>query len=200
MSAKVHIAATQAQQRAAIDLLADAFEHDPMMQRFVNAAPSYDPSVLRRKIVAALVSSHRKSGQSLYVLQDDKGVKGAALVESHLAMWRRLLGLVLSLPKWLQLPRSVFREMNDYAKISQSGLAKKADHFIVMIAIAKSARGQGLGGQFLRDLELVCGQGLWCLDTENPQNVALYEHMGYELYDAEAIGSEQIFKFRKQVT
>ncbi len=184
----------------AIDILAEAFSGDPLMNYFTSGLPTLNTDALRRKIIRALVTSHIASGEPLYGLFQDDHLLGCATVDARLDGWRKVLGLLRCVHLWLALPISTIRKLNDYGAISKSGNPKEATHFLVMLGMATEARGKGYGGWFLRAVEAEYDPKVhWILDTENPTNIALYNHMGYEVYDEVAIRDFFIYKMQKSL-
>jgi GNAT superfamily N-acetyltransferase len=72
---------------------------------------------------------------------------------------------------------------------------REPHHFLSMLAVRPSTRGQGLGRLLLEDLHAACeshprSTGV-ALDTSNPRNLSFYERFGYHLVASLQIGGLQ---------
>ncbi|MFN3955553.1 MAG: hypothetical protein ACK4LQ_13955 [Pararhodobacter sp.] len=186
------------QHERAIAILSQAFARDPALEYFTQpAAPAARPA-LRRRLIASLVRMHLRSGHSLWGWQDGEALIGCALVEDAAAPLRRAAALLGELPALLRLPVQTLRRLNAYGAESQRRRPPGTTVFLAMIGLCDSARGQGHGAGFMRALHDGYGtRAHWALDTENADNLAFYQRLGYQLYATETLGPVRMFKMQR---
>jgi len=103
-----------------------------------------------------------------------------------------LLSLVLKLSR--RLPFKSLLKLNTYMRLTAK---KKAQHYLVMIAVKEEAQGQGFSRHLLeyciqKTNASIISEGLG-LDTENPKNISLYEHFGFQLVKTEMLQELSIY-------
>lgn len=196
---------------AASKVLIEAFAHDPAMVWF-----SEGDAARRAAVIDWIIRAHRAGGHDVWIWRHGGETIGAALVEPRPGGLRNLWGLIRTLRRFLALPRAARRRLNAYGMAARRG-APKGHRYLVMVGILGAARGTGQGRAFLAALDAQYGgaqgrkqrqkQGRkrgrergWALDTENAGNVALYEHLGYELTSTEALGPITIYRMRRAPT
>lgn len=96
-----------------------------------------------------------------------------------------------------RIPLSSLRFLNDYMRLTSSARPREPHHYLSMIGVHPDAQGQGIGKKlFLNILYEVdtnahsTGIGL---DTENPDNIALYERFGFRLVDTKCLEGMNIY-------
>lgn len=183
------------QTATAAEILAAAFAQDPVMAYFTEPAPSSARPALRRRVIASLIRLHQRSGHSLWGWRVDGALLGCAMVEDAASRWRRAGALLRELPALLRLPLPVLRRLNAYGARSQHGRPQGATLFLTMIGLGDGGRGQGHGRRFMAALHRHYGSSAhWALDTENPDNLAFYESLGYQLYATQPLGPVTLYK------
>ncbi|MDO5759207.1 MAG: GNAT family N-acetyltransferase, partial [Rhodobacterales bacterium] len=185
---------------ASIDILTEAFRDDPVMVYFSSRSGVGKDDFLLGNIIRVLVKSHMARGEPLCGYYHQGRLIGCALVDTRMSAWRTTLGALRCWRNWFALPFATIRKLAAYRAISGAGVPSGVTHFLVMIAIAPAARGMGHGGEFLRALEAASPtESYWALDTENPANVPLYEHLGYDLYDEAQLDDIRVYKMQKRL-
>ena len=183
---------------ASINILAEAFRDDPAIVYFSSRSGVGKDDLLLRKLIRTLVRSHLARGEPLWGYYHQDRLIGCALVDTRMSAWRTTLGALRCWRNWLALPFSTIRKLAAYRAISATGIPAGVTHFLVMIAIAPARRRRGHGGEFLRALEAASPSGShWALDTENPANVPLYQHLGYGLYEEAQLDDIRVYKMQK---
>lgn len=174
-----------------IQVIDDSFQHDPSFQWFANAQD-------RAKVASAVVFTHLRSGFDVWVARRGGDIVAAILVEQKQSRWRSVLGLMRCAKLWLALPRATVKRMNDYAIARRKNVPKNA-RLIAMIGVGPPhAQGQGIGSTFLRRVEArYAADRPWALDTENPNNLAIYEKLGYQKSGVQSCGPCTIYQFHK---
>ncbi len=89
------------------------------------------------------------------------------------------------------------RKVNTYMRLTTRSRPKEMHHYLICIGVAPEFMGMGLGKIMLNSIHTLVeadttsvGIGL---DTENPNNVALYEHFGYRLTGTEPLDDLTIY-------
>lgn len=186
---------TLADREQAVDLLVQAFAQDPAMVHFVGDAS--DAAHCRRCVITALVAAHHHAGAPIYLLLDGDRPIGAALVEPVTAPFRELWGVLRSWRQWRRLGWARIRRLNRYRSVSRMGVDPAAC-YLSMIGVQPGHQGRGIGRQFLVQLQQnVAAPMGWALDTENAENVLIYEKLGYRLMGRQQIGDLRIYQMHR---
>ncbi|TVX93238.1 GNAT family N-acetyltransferase [Paenibacillus agilis] len=95
----------------------------------------------------------------------------------------RLVGRLITLA--CRLPIRKIRQLNEYMQVTRSMAPNTAHHYLIIIGVAPEAQGKGIGKALLQHLlhdvdSCPISHGV-ALDTENFQNIALYEKFGFML-------------------
>jgi ribosomal protein S18 acetylase RimI-like enzyme len=88
--------------------------------------------------------------------------------------------------------------MNRYALVSRNGMPRDTRHYLVKIGVLPNHQGEGLGKCLIRKIiehTRQKGQSLG-LDTENPANVPLYQHLGFKLQGQKQLEDLTIYQMR----
>ncbi|GEM46425.1 hypothetical protein DC3_20600 [Deinococcus cellulosilyticus NBRC 106333 = KACC 11606] len=173
----------ESHKRAFVHLISAAFEKDPL---FVHLLGPEAPAGRREKLAGFLWDkAHLMAEQRLGVAQDGKLLAACLLAtpESRVTpsfpmIWRSLRLLRHFSPALLQ-------QLNAYAEQTQKHAPDVAHHYLVLIGTHPEHQGQGLGKQLMTHIMQKVKQhrtsaGL-ALDTENADNVRLYQHLGFDL-------------------
>ncbi len=180
----------------AIDILARAFQHDPLIQ---NLFPE-DTELRSRVFFQYLLRKSDLLNEKFLGIYNNGKLQGVASIETPLvknSIGKTLSFIVESLKLALKIPFRRFIFLNNYMKATLSVRPKDPHHYLVFIGIDPSVQGEGLGRAFLEAIhESVendtssIGIGL---DTENPENVPLYEYFGYKLTEKELLDPITVF-------
>lgn len=187
----------QPDQMAVSALLTEAFAADPAYAYFLDGC---SPSLMedyRARLIRFIVAYHCQSGLPVWGATLNGKLVACALVEAPGPGWRRALALVWQLPGLIgRVPLSSVQRMNQYARISRQGLPKRIRHYLIKIGVSASHQGQGLGKALITDIlgHYQQSEGMMGLDTENPDNVPLYQHLGFELHDQLTLDSLSIYR------
>lgn len=86
--------------------------------------------------------------------------------------------------------------MNRYALHSRQGLPTTFRYFLVKIGVAPGQQGQGFGKMLIDAIADHCRKldEILALDTENPANVPLYQHLGFHLHDEQMLDTLRIYR------
>lgn len=181
----------------AIDILSKAFTNDPMVRYL-------------------LQSSNATYSRSLYEMFRFSCEVRLLLNWPILGCWdtqHRLVGVAcLSLPGktvWPPALKEVYHElkacigvhattsMKEYTRKADTNRPEEPHYHLGIIGIDPKQQGHGYGGKLLRVLHKMSeahpsSTGIW-LDTENPRNVTLYQHFGYQIKALTQLGDVQIW-------
>lgn len=188
---------THANQAEACTLLSAAFADDPAYRYFLQDSPAHDIDRQRDQLVRFIVAYHYSAGRPVWGLMDGKSLLACALVETPTPVWRNTTALLRSLPSLIgKVPLASIHRMNRYAIQSREGLPNNIHHYLVKIGVAPRFQGAGYGKKLITALlEHYGGQSqILALDTENPDNVALYQHLGFHLHDEYQLETLTIYR------
>ncbi len=168
-----------AQIDSVVDVLTASFVNDPAVVQFVGNAEY--PDAARYNIIFAIANAHFRANEPIFILLRNRQVIGAALVEVRRSAIGEILSIVRTWALWRRLPKGCIKRLNTYRSLARRGSARKT-HYLTMVGIRPDLQGCGLGRKFIELLEKeVDPKRGWSLDTENPENVILYEKLGYAL-------------------
>lgn len=188
---------TNPDQAAVSALLSQAFAEDPAYEYFLSGcAPDAKARCLAR-LVRFIVAYHCQSGMPVWGVTHQGELVACALLEVPGPGWRRALALLCQLPKLIgRVPLSSVQRMNDYARVSRQNLPGAVQFYLIKIGVAANQQGQGLGKALInaildhyRQSDAILG-----LDTENPDNVPLYQHLGFQLHDQIMLDDLSIYR------
>lgn len=167
----------------ALDVLFESFHDYPVMRYFVGKHPDYD-RILRR-MIGNFVSSRVLRGDPIFAIE---------------SAGRAVAIATITPPGDRQVPPSVqesrealWRELDPDAKSRSDHLVAIWDrttlpvpqYHVNMLGVLRSHAGRGLGGRLLREVHRLskddAGSTGVSLTTEDPKNVPLYQHCGYEV-------------------
>ena len=169
----------RAQIDIAVDIITASFVKDQAMVHFVGDA--MQPDTVRHDIVVAITNAHFRAREPIFLLLRNQQAIGAALVEVRRSPGGEILSVLRSWRLWRRLPKGCIKRLNTYRALARRG-SDRTSNYLTMIGILPDLQGEGLGRQFMEQLEREIGpQRSWSLDTENPKNVPLYEKLGYTL-------------------
>ena len=112
-------------------------------------------------------------------------------------LFLRPLFILKSIQLIFGIPFRAFNLINQYMKLTMSVRPEEPHHYLVFIGVKPEFQNMGFGRKLLEHIhEMVdsdpnsTGIGL---DTENPENVSLYKHFGYELISESKLGNLTIY-------
>jgi len=192
----------QTRQAEAIDIWRKAFAEDPMFQSLFQGESQTEADALRRDFCSFILNKGILLRGQLIGVCENGVLKCAACIEHPGSMTGA--GLLLrprflcdAFGLFLRMPRRSFTLMNRYMRLTQSVRPPSPHHYLVLIGVDPDHQGRGFGRLLLEHIhELVdwdpvtSGIGL---DTENPDNVKLYERFGYRLTAAKPLGDIMVY-------
>ena len=177
-----------------VDVFADAFAGYPVMRFTVGSEG--DVEARERRLVRLFVTRRVLRGGPMY-----------GVAEKHAG--HNLAGaMLLTLPvepdppaEVAQISEEAWRELGDEARRRYDAYAVAGStfftslplhHHLNMIGVRRAHKGAGLGGRLLNAARTLAegdpqSAGV-SLTTENPRNVDLYQHFGYEVVGHAAVG------------
>jgi ribosomal protein S18 acetylase RimI-like enzyme len=173
----------------AVDVLVAAFARDPLVAALFpdGAARARATPILFRAVLASDIRLGRVWGAG--------SGTGAATGLTGVAVWhvpgdrsRSLRGMLESLGGQLRLlPWAARlahgREVQDHVeRLQKAGGARDRAH-LYFLGVAPAAQGQGVASSLVRPV-LAEHPAAWT-ETQNPANVALYEHLGFRVFGLE---------------
>jgi ribosomal protein S18 acetylase RimI-like enzyme len=166
-----------------VDVLCESFFNYPVM-RFVLGSNAADYEEQLRTLIRFFVAARALRGEIMLGIGDEGDLSGAALLSRPTGQ---------SPPELSDLREKVWAELGASARARYEALGAAGAPFQVeiphihvnMIGVRHRAQGEGLGGKLMEHVHLVSREdrrsmGI-TLTTEDQANVALYEHLGYEV-------------------
>ncbi|MCU6710709.1 GNAT family N-acetyltransferase [Paenibacillus sp. J5C_2022] len=174
-----------------IEAFLSAFRNDPLIVHAFGHERSGDPATDRRirAFLGFLFDKGMLLDEPLWGIYDGTTLLGGYIAEGTADQpssggWAKQLRLswrMLALAR--HIPMQALRFLSDYSRMTRAVVPVLQHRYLTMIAVRREAQGCGLGKKLLlhvlRTAEEV-GMGV-ALDTENPDNVPLYEHFGFKL-------------------
>ena len=178
----------------AVDVFADAFADYPVMRFTVGNDD--DVAARERRLVRLFVTRRVRRGGPLLGVRDRDGSLVAAAV------------LTLPVepeppPDLAQIAADAWRDLGDAARLRYDAYAAAASffgalpphHHLNMIGVRRAHAGTGLGRVLLDAVRTMAAEDSSSagvsLTTENPRNVELYRHVGFEVIGHRVVGEYQ---------
>jgi ribosomal protein S18 acetylase RimI-like enzyme len=170
-----------------VDIFADAFAGYPVMRFTVG--DEGDIAARERRLVRLFVERRVARGGPMYAVSNVENSTGKSFLGA----------ILLTTPNEPESPRvaeisaAAWRELGDDARLRYDQYAAASNFFsgypphlhLNMIGVRRSIKGSGAGRVLLDKVrELAEAEPGWSgvsLTTENPRNVELYKHFGYEV-------------------
>lgn len=176
-----------------VDVLQESFYDYPVM-RFVLGPAGDDYDERLRTLVHFFVMSRVFRGETLLGVRDGTGLLGVALVSRPSgppapAELHELRGQV-----WAELGSEAEARYGSFADACAPFQTDVPHLHLNMIGVRRAAQGTGVGRDLLEAVHALSAndrdsEGV-SLTTENPRNVTLYRHFGYEVVGEAAVGPE----------
>ena len=171
----------------AVEVLAEAF-HDYPVMRYILDPPGddYDARLLELVDYFTAVRFYRNDVVLGAVGESDEILAVANIALPVAEDYEPPAELVEHQDRvWRELGEEPRRRYEAYGAAVPDLAGGRPHHHLSMIGVRRSAAGTGLGGRLLHALHDLAGKdpdSSGCsLTTENPKNVTLYRHFGYEI-------------------
>ncbi|MEM9838076.1 MAG: GNAT family N-acetyltransferase [Pseudomonadota bacterium] len=170
--------------RAIAQLIADAFADDPIMTWAFGGMSSLNVGM--HVLIRDLYSAYG-------CVRVESNLRGAAiwsLGEAPLTLsWWSALSLITRVARHTH-PRHLAR-IAQLSDVLSKERPTERHLYLFMIGVDASARGAGVGGQLIREgLQHADQLGVpTALETSNPKNLALYQHLGFEIRNDVSVAS-----------
>lgn len=171
-----------------VDVFADAFAGYPVMRWTVG--DEGDIAARERRLVRLFVTRRVARGGPMYAVsnRDDstgKNIEGAVLLTLPVEPPPPDIVAEISAQAWRELGEDARLRYDRYAAASNFFTSLPPHHHLNMIGVRPAAKGTGLGRVLLDHVRGLAeadphSAGV-SLTTENPRNVELYRHFGYEV-------------------
>lgn len=181
----------------AVDVLCEAFFDYPVMRYLVgDAGDDYRRQL--RLLVEFFTRARHLRGDLVWALRSKGKISGVAnivcpgtLEPPELDEARRRL--------WSELGETVQRKYEAFGKATADFRVSEPHYHLSMIGVRAAHAGQGIGRRLLDSLHSRSAADSVSvgvsLTTEDPANVALYEHFGYEIVGRVEVGDFTSWSF-----
>lgn len=181
------------------ELLAQAFADDPMFRLLFDGKNGMN---YRKKFFEYILNKSILLDEQFTGIVRDSKIACVASIELPariygIKLFLRPLFILKSIQLIFRIPFRAFNRINQYMKLTMSVRPKEPHHYLVFIGVKPEFQKMGFGKKLLEYIhEMVdsdpksVGIGL---DTENPENVSLYKHFGYELVSESRLGNLTIY-------
>jgi ribosomal protein S18 acetylase RimI-like enzyme len=181
-------------------LLSQAFINDPWIQALFP-----DDPVRMQYFFEFIIHYSKLMGGSVLTHTQDNLLVGVACIESptHQNTFINILKLTkVILTFMIKCGPKKLLLANRYMKLALKYRPKERHHYLTCIGVAPNLKGSGIGKKMLIDIHNLVEQDTHSLgiglDTENKDNIGLYEYFGYKLTGTEKLDSVTIYTlFRK---
>ena len=180
--------ATLAEHDSAVELLADAFEHDPAVS--AATARASEPDLARRAIFRTSLVTTLRQGGTLLVAEGPTALLGAAIIRDPAqSRFSDAIGQVSAGFSFLRLlgllDAKALTFLNNADRASRRHAPREPHHVLIAVGVTAEARGLGVGRALVdatvdRAREHPTSWGV-SLETENRDNVDRYARWNFEL-------------------
>jgi ribosomal protein S18 acetylase RimI-like enzyme len=167
----------------AVDVLVAAFRQDPLVQALFP-----DPGDRRRatpNLFRAILAPDARLGRVWGAGAPLQGVAVWHLPGERSRTWQGTLeavgGQIRLLPWAVRLAQG-WEVQASVERLQKAGGARERAH-LYFLGVRPEAQGRGIGSSLVRPV-LVTHPRAWT-ETQNPRNVALYEHLGFRVFATE---------------
>jgi GNAT superfamily N-acetyltransferase len=174
-----------------VDVFGDAFQDYPVMRFTVGG--DGDVTARVRRLVRLFVERRTARGGPMYGLTDARGgLMGATLLTLPVEPPPPATVAEISDAAWRDLGDAARLRYDAYAAASAFFGALPPHHHLNMIGVRRAHAGTGLGRRLLESVRRLSEEDPQSagvsLTTENPRNVDLYRHFGYEVVGHAPVG------------
>ncbi|WP_328804397.1 GNAT family N-acetyltransferase [Paenibacillus apii] len=185
-----------------VSLMSRAFAKDPFFMHL------FGDSVLDRKArrrVSAFVSFMFDKSFLLYEevwgCFENESLLGTYIVEKpYASKLQNMKGLLLIgrlIPLLFQISGQTLSLLNSYMKVTRSVAPPLTHHYLIMIAVKPENQGKGIGKVLLKHLlnsvNMDTKSHGVALDTENKENIKLYQKFGFTLSNETQIDNVPVY-------
>jgi GNAT superfamily N-acetyltransferase len=187
---------TAARIEETVEMINAAFRNDPVMCYFVGDDGASDKDLMKR-VVALSVLPRLQAGFPLRAAVVDNEIVGATCTSPVFAGTDHSIVSAVTAELRRELPVGVNRRIEAYEAATKKFEVKTPHYYVGVLAVRPDRQGHGLGGRLLREIHEWSRQhphseGV-ALDTENPVNVPMYQHLGYEVTGEEHIDGVDVW-------
>ena len=176
-------------------LLSQAFAKDPWIRKLFS-----DNANKTQHFFEFVIHYCVNTGGQVLIEYHDSKLASVACLESPMNKFSLLgtIKLIRALASFLtKCGLKPLRMINTYMRLTTRYRPNEKHHYLICIGVAPEFMGMGIGKKMLNTLHTVADEdsssiGIG-LDTENPNNVALYEHFGYKLTGTENLDGLTIY-------
>lgn len=90
-----------------------------------------------------------------------------------------------------------FNTINTYMRLTTRHRPKEKHYYLTCLGVSPEFKGKKIGKKMLDTIHTIVDEDITSigigLDTENPDNIALYQHFGYRLVATEKLGDMMIY-------
>lgn len=194
---------TQADKILFSSIMNRAFARDPLfLHAFGDPELDRESSSRAAAFVSFMFDKSFLLNEEIWGYYENEILLGTFIVEKPgISKLKRLKGAFLLigrlLPLLFQLPVKTLRFLNAYMGMTRSAAPSSPHHYLIMIGVNPEVQGRGIGTAMLRHLLQVVNSdhnshGI-ALDTENKENVNLYQRWGFVLRHEEKINALTLY-------
>ncbi|MEJ2086637.1 MAG: GNAT family N-acetyltransferase [Acidobacteriota bacterium] len=181
----------------AVDVLCEAFFDYPVMRYLVGDADG-DYERRLRLLVEFFSRARHLRGDLVWAVRSKARISGVAnIVCPHTEAPPELEEARQSL--WAELGEAVQRKYEEFGEATAQFSIPEPHFHLSMIGVRRANLGQGIGRRLLEGLHTLSAADSTSLGvsltTEDPANVALYEHFGYEIVGRTEVGDFTSWSF-----
>lgn len=172
---------------AFVAVMSAAFAHDPWIEAALGRSGAPSSAGRRSAFMSFMFDYTRLLGGCRLGLFDGGRLVACALLESPSPRWRTVLGMFASAirfaPVAMRLGVRRTARVNAYVQRTRRVAPSAPHHYLTMIGVTPSEHRRGWGKQMMQAL-IARAEGVptscgLALDTENPDNVPIYQRWGF---------------------
>lgn len=180
-----------------LDVLTDAFQDDPLIRHMFptdtkeKSRPFFNFLLVKSILLNELLLGIECNGELIGIANLEEPAR------NKVSIFRIGKLIYQSLRFAFRISFRNFIFINNYMKLTSSLRPKNPNHYLIFISTAPKHQGKGAGRMLLDHIHSLVEQSPHSsgigLDTENSQNISLYERFGYKLIGTELIGPVTIY-------
>ena len=174
---------TRKEKNEAVEVLTSAF-HDYPVMRFVLKTKGEEYATQLKALMEFYCEARLAKDRPVIGIRNEDALVAVALVdETSLKPWAEMQSELIRLKSIIG--EGAYSRLELYEKMSSRGEPATPHHFLGMIAVRPEYQGKGYARVLMDAVEQISvadshSSGV-CLSTEDPENVRLYEHFGYQV-------------------